>query len=313
VRSDIAKRCGITQISTIEDVDNALQTIRDKESIIPIYKDSVSPKILMGRKRFITLTSPFLYKKDDPTMKVLPIEQFDEYSKASELFIKWKNSGYFAEAGLDKTASFFANGLGIIDYYRKEKISGDYKLFSLYDSDGIYENQEYVYGIAINKDSKKAEHVLRFLEWVYSEQSNYDLIMYGIEGKNYTLKNDRLIPQENHGLINWYGSLSFLNYNFERLYENDPDFFKEIYKSFLISEYQMPPHYGFIPDLSELSDKLREIRYSGEQQRIRKEAFEGTSDMTIGEYIQYQKGLGADDIAKEIQTQLNAWLLKNKQ
>lgn len=312
VRSDIAKRCGITQINTVEDIDKALKIIKDKESVRPIYGESLYLSILMKPSKFFHIEGPFWYRKNDPDMKIHPYEQFEEYSRASELYRKWKTSGYYSET-IDGAASFITTGLELIDYYRKGSISDNYELFSLYPSDENYANQTLVHGIAINKDSKKAEYVLRFLEWVYSDRSNYDLIMYGIEGANYTLKNGYIKPDEKNSLINWYGSEAFLRYDFERLHENDPELLvKSLYKKMLEVGYQLPPHYGFAPDLSKIWDKLQYTRYTAEQSRIETEVFEGTSDMTIGEYIQYQKELGADDIAKELQTQLNAWLLKNK-
>ncbi len=46
--------------------------------------------------------------------------------------------------------------------------------------------------IGISAKSENAEDVLRFIEWVHASQENYDLFVYGIEGKDYTIENGRL-------------------------------------------------------------------------------------------------------------------------
>lgn len=45
---------------------------------------------------------------------------------------------------------------------------------------------------AISGTSKNPERAMMFLNWLLKDQANYDLYMYGIEGKHYTLKGDLL-------------------------------------------------------------------------------------------------------------------------
>ena len=52
----------------------------------------------------------------------------------------------------------------------------------------------------MSSTSKHVNEAVQFINWLYSDQANYDLFFYGIEGQHYTLNDDGSINTLN---TNW--------------------------------------------------------------------------------------------------------------
>jgi putative aldouronate transport system substrate-binding protein len=92
----------------------------------------------------------------------------------------------------------FIYGLGSIDltaYSAIKKNVADVKLatFQLAPEKVNYSFLPLMNSNMIPSTSKHPEAALKFLDWLYKDQANHDLFLYGVEGKTYTkLPNDRI-------------------------------------------------------------------------------------------------------------------------
>ena len=57
---------------------------------------------------------------------------------------------------------------------------GNYRFFSIFN------------GNAVPSSCKNPEAGIKFLDWLYSNEENYRLFTYGIEGRNYNIVGDRI-------------------------------------------------------------------------------------------------------------------------
>ncbi len=198
VQSDVAKELGITEIKDLEDYGRLLALIKSNiPELVPVDEDSFIrsyKSLLIYLSGYVDPTDEMciVYKYDDPEMKLVPFEQTTEYRELADLIKAWYEKGYIGESkkGYDDMAKICVPLYEAI--YIINMTQTPWKIYPLYpDRPSIkYPSMENIIGISAK--SEKAEDVLRFIEWVHSSQENYDLFMYGIEGKDYTIENGRL-------------------------------------------------------------------------------------------------------------------------
>lgn len=159
--------------------------------------------------------------------------------------------------GLGIFAAYITRQLTVFDLnFRLEEENKDFKYleFPLFPGVGGQRNQ-YQQGLMVNKKSKNPERALMFIEWVHANQKNYDLLRYGIKGKNYNLKDNQLTisrDEETQHAYSYADQLypAFTNLNYERIYEGSSDkYLKEVLESYKKNNDQ-PKHFGFHLDES---------------------------------------------------------------
>lgn len=193
---------------------------------------------------------------------------------------------------------------------KKEDLS--YRRFNPEKGYYRFVNAKNVNVVAAN--SKHPEAVVKFLNWLYAGQDNYDLFLYGIEGKTYKKVGDKgveaiLDPDTKQGLMlnpDWMiGNLSYVRTNVTSLpsaltiYQKVPDA-----KSFISS--------GFFFDAAPVKTELANVKsvitsdiipiYSGvvDYDKSFKQAFEKL------------KAAGLDKVLAEYQKQLDAYTASMK-
>lgn len=97
-----------------------------------------------------------------------------------------------------------------------------------YSSSKVFEPYSEV--LYISQNTKNAGTILNFIEWLYKEQENYDLFMYGKKDVDYKVNNDRITFLEDSSRAIW-GEKQFSvfqNYNFERARNLHPNNWEDI-------------------------------------------------------------------------------------
>jgi putative aldouronate transport system substrate-binding protein len=167
-----------------------------------------------------------------------------------------------------------------------------------------------VCGIAIPQSSQNTERVLMFMNWLESDQENYDSVMYGIKGETYNLKGEEVVDPT--ACLSWAWRAPFLN---EKLERGNPAISKKDLDNYIDTVKQIakyPPHTGFVPDYTAVKDiaNRREVEYLNIGMRMFVK-----NDLTqddINKYIQNEKDSGVDELIANIQKQLDEWVAANK-
>ena len=281
VRKDLMDKYSIPAINNIDDFEGYLKVIREKEpDLVPLSLRFSLKDIVVEKAGYVSLDNytGLVYKWNDPEMKLIYYKELPEYGIYSKMAKDWRAKGYFLNAAgqepefsyngpwtLQPDSPMPASFLGCSaidnfilsgDHYEPilwntEKEIAVYPLFPDKAAQLISPSNE---AIVIPSTAKYPEKTLQFLEWVQSSQENYDLLMYGILGKDYTLYGKQYVPQGDYvkygmsDYIGWPCSRPFWNIEYLRTSINSSPNDKDEYKRLLESDSKYPPHAGFCPD-----------------------------------------------------------------
>lgn len=179
-------------------------------------------------------------------------------------------------------------------------------------------NNNALCSIALNSNSENIERTLMFLNWVQSSQENYDLLIYGILGKHYLLKDGLIfmpegMEEDKNPYYGWF-SLPFRNANLDREWadEYDPVNKSEDITSFLKKYTSYAPHEGFYPDYKDIQ-ALCDTRVQLFGNKIGSRLEHGAFDMEKADsIIEEINKAGTDQIVYEAQKQLDNWKALNE-
>ncbi len=285
------EKYSIEDIKTFEDYVNYMELIKEKEKdylpcLIIKYLDT---QMFIELSGYVMLCGNIVYRRDDPEMKLIPWEQTGAFKEAISTIGRWKAKGYDFWSSSIPDKSFTSLFMPQIPL----KAEKNNKFFVLPNEKWTL-HQLYLDNmlsriipdrrIFISKNSKKAERILRFIEWLNESQENYDL--GSVIGPN--------------------------NFYYERYDENNYHYFfdREGYINAVTRNSTYPPHSGYNPPVR-LIEKMAErcadfdaffMEYDLNNILI--------SDEAIAEFIQEQKNKGIDALVKELQEDLDAWRLK---
>jgi putative aldouronate transport system substrate-binding protein len=331
VRDDLMTRYNIPEIKSYEDYEVYLNVVKENEpGMIPLDYWDTNLGLFSEVNGYAVLDydAGLVYKWDDPSMKVMAWEQTPGFTDGIRKIKNWYDKEYLTKnigiAQIDnnmiasgKWASFIGNWGDEFNFNAILALGGinDYKYIAYPLHDGISPRSSPLESaLVINAKSKQSDRVLMFINWLQSDQKNYDLLMYGVKGKNYTDMGDYIIPgevtSEEDSIFNWGWRAPFRNIVYERA--NFPGLKEEIarYDKVIEEKTKYLPSMGFLPDYSALSDLLtvRKMGYNNLERNIYSGALE---DSYIDDFIKEQKDNGIQKIIDEIQKQLDKFE-KNK-
>lgn len=290
VREDFMRKYHITEISSYDDYTQYLKIVKENEkSILPGMIMGTTEELFANAFGYDVLDTGchLVYKTGDASMKVMPWEQTPafikgvnylrdwygkKYLEANQNSLSWNNDTEMKLAGGEVSSC-----ICLVQARTGETVetvisrlnsmigsngnpNAKFRAYQLYPEKKVVRTNTavdfYTGGcIAVNANSKNAERLLMFLNWVQSSQKNYDLLMYGIEKKHYSLKNNQLIlpigaGYDNNPYIGWVGNWMFRNIEYDRIpYDSSvsSNYMNER-KNFLESKTRYLAHEGFIPD-----------------------------------------------------------------
>lgn len=336
--AELLEKFNISSISTLDDYEKFLKITKEDNNklITGTISNGVDTLNLFSRgSGYVILdqVQKLLYKWGDPSMKVMAWETTPEFKTVVGYLASWYKNGYLA-ANPDptRTASFVYYGM--IGPAQEEPTSmtftttsGELKeseplsVFYLYPDSPVqrdnpmgkfYFNGSFIFGA----NSGNTERALMFLEWVQQSRENYMLMMYGIENKDYVLKNG--VPNlpdgakfQDRSYMYWDSSWAFQNLDYSDMGSTASG--SGSMREFLEKSTKYPPHRAFYTDYSEIS-KAAEDR-SAILTEFENSLRSGLiTDMTGMEaFIKRLEDAGSSNIVKLAQKQLDDHISKMKE
>lgn len=332
VRKDMMEKYEIPEIKNFEDYEVYLKTIKEKEDTLVPMTSAYTVNFL-DSFGYLYQDPYLVYKWDGSNIKLIPWEQTGDFKTAVATIKGWHVAGYTYMNGLSRGTEYpliIDNVSSYLDTWdsaqRALRTFGNIRIgkndglslavYPLNPERKALKSPITGASVLINKNAQNPDRAIRFIEWVESDQNNYDLFMYGLDGEHYTLKNDMLVfPKSQlngnkYPFAGWWGSEAFLNIDLMRGNESDPANFKEEYKRNAELNCDYSPLTGFIPDYStimELVDKRAAEVNQFEQDMSSPISY---SLVDVNEFIQKQKDGGVEKIREVLQKQIDDWLAK---
>lgn len=228
-RKDLLSKYNITDISDIEEYEEFLQIIKaNEENILPGYIHAYYfMDFYMLSQGYLSLSN--IYGEfEENELKIYTLEKLEEFDMAYNILKNWSNNELVSVKQNDilkllsgEAASTIVNisMLQQLEDYLSNIPDVEFEIYPLSMDNVQTRRNSATGGLAIPKSSKKSKNVIQFYEWVQGSQDNYDLLMYGIEGKHYSIQDDRIKiigTKLQNTVSGWNGSINFKNYNRHR-------------------------------------------------------------------------------------------------
>lgn len=322
------KKYNIPPIKSLDDLDVYMDAVKKNEEkmlLMSVFDTILG--IFAPAYHYVILDYDLalVYKWDDTDMKIIPWEQTPEYSEAVERAYSWYKKGYFQDGYffLEPDPGYIRSGIlaAILDYQLsvfnyntllyEENADWRYLEYPLFP-DVVAQPLTYVYeGMIVSPNAENPERALMFLDWIYANQKNYDLIRYVILKEHYLLREDQYTFPEGitsqNAFLNWQWSV-FRDVDYERTnIVNSKNYRKQVLETYK-SQTRYSPHWGFHPDYRGLSVTRRKMAVGSLESMIGRGNYHSDS---IKEFIDQQKEEGINTIVAQIQSQLDEWKKEN--
>lgn len=328
IRQDLLKKYNLPDPTNMQNFELYLKTVKEKENIMPFTYSSDGAVMDFssdyGWETFLDESLGIMYKVGDKSIKLFPIEQMPEYRDIVTRAHKWYVNGWVPSdpitARNNKTYDLTKGNVAAV-YFLNEDIAAKTKQLQSIVPTGVvasYPDTSVLYSrvaasnnmYAFNANGEHPEAALKFLQWIHADQKNFDLVMYGIPGKNWNLTSDgfvQVLPSvADSKYYNWSAPWPLWDINFMRPMVGEP---KDKYiqaKNYADQNTIGDPTAGFVPDLTSIKTAVAERTSLRSQEGIALEY--GIADPAgIDAYMQKQQA-NAKTIVDALQSQLNAWL-----
>ena len=334
VNAELLKKYNIDKIETFDDYEKYLKAMKaDNSKLIPGIISNMNDTLsLFSRASGYVIADSiqrFVYKWDDPEMKIVPWEKTPEFRKAVSYLVSWYKNGYLAPSSsidFKNTTSFVYYGLLSPPSEETTNMTfstdgGDIqqsdplRIFYLYPDNTVQrENPMGTFffngSIAFDARSENADRALMFLDWVQKSRENYMLTMYGIENKDYVLQNGfPMFPEgmdyQNRSYMYWDGNWAFTNIEYSTP-SPAPDGSAAVNpREFLDKNSKYPPHGALYPNYTELSTSAndRNGAYSNFENNLREGKI--TDMAQVDAFIKELEDKGSANLAALVQKQLD--------
>lgn len=286
------------------------------------------PKML-GNMRSDKIVDNFMILRGDDDIKVWHLLETPDMQLAFDVMAEWYKKGYIVEdvASLESNSQNEfkeeGNTLWAHNYFKDIEVGQRNGGRAYVDVLAIKGQKPYIgmgeaaTSTAIVSYSEDAVPAMKLLDLMNTKKGAelFNLLAYGIEGKQYTLKDNKVYAirdEQNtplYKLERWVIGNVFNGYEME----TDPDGWYE----YLLTEVQGPdvevsPLMGFKPDVSGLSTELAHIRaVEGEYYRSLCDGALPDHKKTYAEMMDKLKTAGLDTVKAELQSQIDTWLAEN--
>jgi putative aldouronate transport system substrate-binding protein len=265
---------------------------------------------------------------NDPSHKVVPVEQTPMFKEAVQLAKKWYDAGIIDKNAMsEKNVQLFENakafsvrGLGE-NLYQKENFTdktAEAAGVELYPNKKFARDSQMNNAIAINKNAANPERMMMFMELLSTDKSVYDLFMYGIKDKTYSVNDKGVVgfaPGEDPSKPLWqnWSSWGFWRTNLYSDTVTRPLSAVQKTQAFATRPtIVQSPIAGFVPVPDAIKTELAQRdQIESEQGRLLLAGVvKGDVDQAVNDYIAKQKTAGIDKITAETQKQVDAFLKK---
>jgi putative aldouronate transport system substrate-binding protein len=268
---------------------------------------------------------------NDSKVTILPAEQQPFYREADKKAREWYDEKLInRDAMIDKLdgAAEWRNGKTLFTLTSHEWVKADpgfsdpsFKLqgTELYPDKKQMNRTPLANVAAINRNSKHPDRVLRFLDMLETDQTLYDLVQYGIDGKTYKLDGDTAIYPDGmttttSNYMEWGGQWAFWKPQFMRptmtygadFWVNEAKFASEP------NNVNSPIDGLFLAEDTMKNEVAKRDAASDELSRPIEFGVVKDVEKSVNDYIAAQKKNGLDTIITETQKQIDAFLANKK-
>lgn len=345
-RKDLSPEIANDSVKTIEELDSVLMSAKTKQPLLRTLNVSAQTGFPYNLGNLTTLKYEladlafhgFYFDMNDAGVKVVPFEQTQAFKEAVTYGKKWYDAGIIAKDTLiDKNDfnSYQNNGksYSIISNNESSEVNimkGEKDLFSskgqkferslLYPDKKYYNRTPLANVVAIGKNAANPERALMFCNMMETDKEFYDMVMYGIEGKTYTLKGEEAIDTGAPGTasiyLGWTSQWPFWKPQFMRPDPNyNAGFWQRQGEFASLPNNTNSPVYGLFFNGDAIKTEL--TKRDQLQDEVAKPLLFGVSkskdiDKELNDYIAAQKAAGTDKIVAELQKQVDAYLASKK-
>lgn len=213
-REDILEKIGITTIKSVEDLNKIATAVKNDSTLktMNIFaSDITNPLSRLYFDNPIYIPENTGIAIDLKANKVFSYFESEGYKKSAKQMEEWKNKGWINDdvtikpnEYMNRMASgnyLFALGaisrpMEDINAVRANIPTAKYKEYLLNPDMPTYKAIATNNVLMISATSKHPDRAMQFINWMYKSKDNYNLCIYGVKDKDYTIKND-LITQVN--------------------------------------------------------------------------------------------------------------------
>lgn len=319
IKEDFKEIANKNKIKNYDDYEKFLEEVKNTKragQAGAIYNLSGSMALFARMYNYVIFDQRLnlLYKWGDPYMTIVSWEKAPEFKEAMARLLSWYEKKYMQTFPvLDPASSLY-----YFDYVPVEDTENS-DLRMLYPDKPVQRaNSMGRLGVnssmAFRADSENVERALMLLDWVQKSQEDYFLFMYGIEGKNYILKDGKAVYPEgmdvsNSTYMDWSGSSAFKNPDYYQVTSDDFGKKAASYREAILKSTITPPHSGFYPDYSKVVDiveKRANLIKSYDYLLLERKPEDGKLPVP-DYYIKQLDEAGTLNLVMEIQAQLDKW------
>ncbi|HZG85571.1 ABC transporter substrate-binding protein [Paenibacillus sp.] len=330
MRKDLVEKYGIdvNQIRTLDDVEAVLKTIKANEpNMTPLIPGNVGASILDRYRTYDSLGDSIgVLPNFDNGLKVVNLYETEEYAQLVKKVRSWYTSDLILkDAATNKTTvsdlmkanrafAYLANMKpGFVEQESKNNGTQMVTATLVQPVSTTLNVTGAMWGIPIN--SKTPDNAMEFLNLMYSDPEIVNLLIWGIEGQHYVVKDNVIdypegVNAQTSGYnlnLGWMFGNQFLSHVFTG---NNPDIWKEMdefNKSALKSKAL-----GFTFDASAVKAEYAAVTNVITEYRLPLETGSVDPDKVLPEFIAKLKSAGIDKIIAEKQKQLDEWAKNNQ-
>lgn len=328
VREDLREKYSLPQLDSIANLELYFKTVKDSEpEVAPLICSGAAVAIMpaFGSEELLGGTGGSVAYKinSDNTVTCEPLQSAAAFKSAAAKLREWFVAGYIpfgtvdAKDGMAQLSS--GKAAAAVSGSAAAALDAEAKAASAVPGAQlagvpVLGSQKYMTSdggsaLCLAAASKSGAEVVQLWNWVYSSQENYDLICYGVEGKNYKLDGDRITVLDDS--YKSFPAWIFSNMNFERFPPGVSDETIDTLRHWNDGA-AASPLMGFAFDPSAVKAAVAKVQKVYDAYVPALNA--GSADTTelLAEFGAMMKAAGQDAVVAEAQKQIDAFLAAAK-
>lgn len=307
-------------VKTIEDLEPFFEKFHEAHpELYTVRTYDVRENIFTYRDlEIIGSSTEVCIRKSDKDLKVYPVYETDEWKYAVKKMAEYYEKGYIRQdiaSVMDDSTDLKAGMYGV--YFAQYKPGVEAELKNLYGRDVVVVPVEEPYmrynsGIstmnAVSRNSKNPELAVKVMAEVATNKELYNLLVFGIEGVNYELKDGHVVTNKDnpYGLQAWTFGDQFMAYPTEGQSE---DVWTETIK--YNASASKSPIMGFLWDPENVKTEITNLstarkKYDNFYLTVTGSEF----DEKYEEFCEAMRTAGHQKIVEEAQRQVDAYMNK---
>lgn len=311
-RKDLAEKYNLSEelqsVKKYEDLYPVLDKIKElDEDVVPLFEDNNGSTTILLNVEMLAFPAGIYLSKEGG--EIVNTVESPEYRRSLEVTWDNRKKGYTKPGYGREDECSFIRFAGLNPIATKE-----FNATSKYEYEEVAMTESYMRAAdtigsvnAISRTCENPEKALRVLELFNTDKYFNNLIVYGIEGKNYKKTGENTIetiPGSGYGNagMQWEFGNVFLNYITQGEDENKHQILEDWNKSLKRS-----PALGFHFNPEKVKTELAACANLQTQYKVMLERGDNEPGPILDEYIKKLRAAGSEKIMEEVKDQYAAW------